>query len=78
MLGRLGDAKVDHLRHGSAVVQGDHHVGGLDVAVDDPLLVSVLDRTADIDKQLQTLVVVRLFLSQYSVIGMPRTSSMTK
>jgi hypothetical protein len=33
----------DHLRHRPAVVEADEHVGRLQVAVDDPLLVGVLD-----------------------------------
>src|SRR5262245_42557276 len=53
--GRLGHAEVDDLRHGPAVVQGDQHVGRLDVAVDDPLLMRVLHRLADRHEQLQTL-----------------------
>ena len=52
---RLGDAEVDHLGHGRAVVQRDQHVGGLEVAVDDPLLVRVLHGLADRDEQLQPL-----------------------
>ena len=50
---RLGDPEVDHLGRGPAVYLGDHHVAGLEVAVDDPLLVSVLHRLADRDEQLQ-------------------------
>ncbi len=52
-LRRLRDAEVDHLRHGHAVVDRDENVRGLDVAVDDPFLVRVLDRVADLDEQLQ-------------------------
>ena len=52
---RLGHAEVDHLRHRPAVVQGDQDVGRLEVAVDDALLVGVLDRLADRDEQLQPL-----------------------
>ena len=55
LLGRLGHAEVDHLGHRLAVVERDHHVGRLDVAVDDPLLVGVLDRLADRHEQLQPL-----------------------
>ena len=52
---RLGDAEVDHLRHRPAVLHGDQDVRRLDVAVDDALLVGVLDRLADLDEQLQPL-----------------------
>ena len=40
---------------GAVVVEGDQHVGRLDVAVDDALLVGVLNRLADRDEQLQPL-----------------------
>ena len=53
--GRLGHAEVDDLGHRPAVVQGDQDVRGLEVAVDDPLLVRVLHRLADRDEQLQPL-----------------------
>ena len=52
---RLGDAEVDHLGDRLAVVQRDQDVGGLQVAVDDPLLVGVLHGLADGDEQLQPL-----------------------
>ena len=57
----------------------DQDVGGLEVAVDDPLLVGVLHRLAD---RRRTAPAARGgrggAASQYSVIGMPLTSSMTK
>jgi len=46
----LGHAKVDHLGHGLAVIQRHQYVGRLDVAMDDALLVRVLDRLADGDE----------------------------
>jgi hypothetical protein len=49
----LGDAEVDHLRHRHAVVQRHEDVRGLDVAVDDPLLVRVLDGLANLDEQIE-------------------------
>ena len=55
LVDRLGDAEVDDLGHGLAVVERDQHVRRLDVAVDDPLLVGVLDRLADRDEELQPL-----------------------
>ena len=55
LAGRLGDAEVDHLGRRPAVDERDQHVRRLDVAVDDPLLVGVLDRPADRDEQLQPL-----------------------
>ena len=50
---RLGHAEVDHLRHRLAVVHRDQDVRRLEVAVDDPLLVGVLDRLADLHEQRQ-------------------------
>ena len=77
--GRLGHAEVDHLRHRLAVVERDQDVGRLEVAVDDPLLVGVLHRLADRHEQLQPLAAASAGCSsQYSVIGTPWTSSMTK
>jgi hypothetical protein len=52
---RLGHAEVDDLRHGLRVLHGDHHVGRLDVAVDDPLLVRVLDGVADGQEERQAV-----------------------
>ena len=49
------DAEIDHFHDGLVVVQRDHDVGRLEIAMDDPFLVRVLHRPADIDKQLQTL-----------------------
>jgi hypothetical protein len=46
----LGHAKVDHLRDRPAVVEADQHIRRLDVAVDNPFLVSVLDGLTDRDK----------------------------
>ncbi len=52
-LGRLGDAEINHLGHRHAIVQRDQDVRGLDVAVDDALLVRVLDGVADLDEQVK-------------------------
>src|SRR5262249_10543920 len=51
--GRLGDAEVDYFRHRLAIVEGDDHVGRLQVAMDDALLMSVLNRLADGNEQFQ-------------------------
>ena len=53
--GRLGDPEIDHLHHRLVVVQRHQHVRRFDVAMDDPLLVGMLDCLADGDKQLQPL-----------------------
>jgi hypothetical protein len=55
LLDRLGDAEVDDLGHRLVVVHRHEHVGRFDVAVDDPLLVGVLDGLADRHEQLQPL-----------------------
>ena len=55
LVGGLGDAEVDDLGDGHAVVERDEDVGRLDVAVDDPLLVGVLDGAADGDEELEPL-----------------------
>ena len=74
----LGHAEVDDLGDRAIVVVGHQDVGGLQVAVDDPLLMGVLDGLANGDEQLQPLRGVRRCSSQYWVIGTPLTSSMTK
>jgi len=51
VIGGLGDAEVDDLRHGAAVVQRHHHVRRLEVAVNDALLVTVMNRVAHLGKQ---------------------------
>ena len=51
----LGDAEVDHLGHRHAVVQRHEDVRRLDVPVDDPLLVRVLNRLTDLDEQIEPL-----------------------
>ena len=54
-LGRLGDAEVDDARHRLAVVFRHQDVGGLHVAMDDPLLVGVLDTLAGLDEELEAI-----------------------
>jgi len=53
--GGLGDAEINDLGDRHAVVQGDQNIGGLDVAVDDALLVGVLDGLANLDEPLEAL-----------------------
>jgi len=47
-----GDAKVNELGARLAMVHGDQHVCRLDIAVNDALLVGVLDRARNLDEQL--------------------------
>ena len=53
---RLGHAEVDDLRHRRvAVARGDEEVRGFEVAVDDALLMRVLERVADVDEKREPL-----------------------
>ena len=55
LAGRLGDSEVDHLGDGPVIVERDHHIGRLNVAMDDPFLVGVLNGMANGDEQLEAL-----------------------
>jgi hypothetical protein len=52
---RLGHAEVDDLGNGAVVLDRHQDVRGLQVTVDDPLLVRVLDPLADLHEQPETL-----------------------
>ena len=52
---RLGDAEINHFGHWHEVVQRHEDVRGLDVAMDDPLLVRVLDGLANLDEQIEPI-----------------------
>ena len=58
----LGHPKVDDLRHGAVVVLGHQHVGGLEIAVNDSLLMGVLDRVTDVLEQCQSLAKIQPML----------------
>ena len=76
---RLGDAEVDDLDDLLVVVHRHQDVAGLEIAVNDPFLVRVLDGLANGDEELDAICRTgSRFWSQNSVIGMPRTSSITK
>ena len=51
LMHRLGQAEVDHLGDRLVVIRRDQDVRGLQVAVDDAFLVSVLKRGADLDEE---------------------------
>ena len=51
--GGFRDAEVDHLRDGLIVLARDQDVRRLEVAMDDALLVRVLDGGADLQEQLE-------------------------
>ena len=63
VLGGLGDAEVDHLGHRPVGLEGDHHVGGLEVAVDDAFLVGVVDGGADVLEKGEALLGVEFLLA---------------
>ena len=50
---RLGQPEVDHLGDRLVVIGGDQDVRGLQVAVNDAFLVSVLKRRANLDEEVQ-------------------------
>ena len=53
---RLGQAEVDDLGRGPAALLHRHQdVGGLQIAMDDPLLVGVLDALADLDDEVEAI-----------------------
>ena len=52
---RLGDAEVDHFGHGHTVLDDHQDVRGLEIPVNHPLLVRVLDRPTDTDNQAEPL-----------------------
>ena len=52
-LEEASDTEVDDLGDQPVVLFGDEHVGGLQVAVDDPALVRVLHRVADAREELE-------------------------
>ena len=56
LLRRFRHAKVDYLYDRRTVVQCDHHVGWLDVAMNNPFLMSVLNSLTDRQEQLKSLV----------------------
>ena len=68
----LGDAKVDDLRHRFSLVGHHQDVGGLQVPVNDPFLVGVMNGGADMDVKLQPLIQRELMAG---CVGRDRASS---
>ena len=62
LTGRFGDAEVDDLRHGRAIMQRDHDIGWFQVAMNDSLLMRVLHGLANMDEQLQPLANAQVLL----------------
>jgi len=59
---RFSDSKVDHLRHRHAVVQGDENVRWFEVAMNDALLMRMLDGVANLCEQFQPLLCGEIIL----------------
>src|SRR5580704_14815648 len=55
LIDRLGNAEVDDLGNGRSFVHGDQHVRRLEIAMDDTLLMRVLDGLTNFDEQLQSI-----------------------
>ena len=51
----LGNAKVNNFGHRHTIVHGDENVGWFNIAMDDPLLVGMLNRVADLDEEFKPL-----------------------
>ena len=62
LAGGLGDAEIDHLGHRLAIVQSDQHVGRLQIAMDDALLMCVLHGLADGNEQFEPFPRRQMFL----------------
>jgi hypothetical protein len=58
-------------------MKSHEYVRGLDVAMDDALLMRVLDGMADLNEQGQSFAGGQALSSQYSVMRTPRTNSIT-
>ena len=52
---RLGHAEVDDFWHGLAIVERHQHIRRFQIAMNDPLLMGVLHRLADLHEQLQPI-----------------------
>jgi hypothetical protein len=65
--GCFRDAEINHLWHRHPIVQRDEDVRRLDVAVDDALLVRVLNRVANFDEQIKPFLGVEIGL--VAVVG---------
>ena len=74
----LGDAEVDHLRCRLRRRHRDQDVDRLDVAMDDALVMCMLDRLTDRHQQLESFARRSSCVIAELVIGVPLTSSITK
>ena len=55
LAGRLRNTKVDHLGDWQIIVHRDQYIGWLDVAMDDPLLMRMLNRLTDLHEEFESL-----------------------
>jgi hypothetical protein len=69
---RLGDAEVDYLGYGDAVAEGHQHVRRFNIAVDDALLMGVLDGLADLDEEVDAFAGAEVIL--VAEVGNPNAS----
>ena len=58
----LGNAEINDFGNRTVIMHRDHDIGGLDIPVDNSLLMCVLNRTADIHKQFQPRPHIQLVL----------------
>ena len=63
----LGNAKVNELGHGPVPVHGYQDIGGLDVPMDDTLLVGIVQALADLSEELEAL-----FNAELAVVSVAR------
>ena len=69
--GGFGDTEVDDFGHRHAVVDGDQDVRGLEVAMDDALLMRVLDGLTNLHEQVESLPCGKILL--VAVVGDPKS-----
>src|SRR5262249_2613441 len=62
LTGGLGNPEVDHLHDRHGVVHGDQQISGFEIAMDDALLVGMLDRPTDRHKEAEAFTDVELAL----------------
>src|SRR5262249_5525960 len=52
---RLGNAEINHLGHRNTLNFGNQNIRGLQISMDDSLLMRMVDGTANLDEQLEAL-----------------------
>ena len=72
-LNRFGDTKIDDLRYRLPILDGNENIRGLQVAVNNALLVGVLDGVAKLNKKSQAFLERELI--RLAVIGNPNSAN---